>query len=96
MVEVLVGDQEADPVEGLGADLVVVQEAEDEAVDPECLQAYQEASRTEEHLQIAEHVLLNLQKDHMNNEHSLKMPDPGIFFSSIQSLGHSIPNKSLK
>lgn len=34
VVEVLVGDQEGGLVEGLGADLVVVQEAEDEAVDP--------------------------------------------------------------
>lgn len=45
----LVGDQEGGLVEGLGADQVEVQEAEDGAWDPSCLQAYQEASRTEEH-----------------------------------------------
>lgn len=46
----LVGGQEGGLVGGLGADLAEVQEAEDEASDPSCLQAYQEASGTEEHL----------------------------------------------
>lgn len=44
--------QEGGLVEGLGVDLVEVQEAEDEASDPSCHQAYPEASRTEEHLKI--------------------------------------------
>lgn len=50
----VVGDleavQEGGPVEGREVGLVEVQEAEDEALDPSCLQAYQEVSRTEEHL----------------------------------------------
>lgn len=53
----LAGGQEGDLVEGLGADLVEVQEAEDEALDPSYLQVYQEASRTEEHLKTTEHVI---------------------------------------
>lgn len=48
----LEGGQEEGLVEGLGVDLVEVQEAEDEALVPSCLQAYQEASRTEERLEI--------------------------------------------
>lgn len=46
--------QEGGLVEGLGVDLVEVQEAEDEASDPSCHQAYPEASRTEEHLKMTE------------------------------------------
>lgn len=49
------GGQEGGLVEGPGADLVEVQEAEDEELDPSCLRVYQEASRTEEHLKITEH-----------------------------------------
>lgn len=48
----LVGGQEGGLVEGLGGGQVEVQEAEDEASGPSCLQVYQEASRTEEHLKI--------------------------------------------
>lgn len=50
----LVGGREGDLVEGLGADLVEVQEAEDEALDPSCLQVYQEASRMEERLVVGQ------------------------------------------
>lgn len=46
----LVGGLEEGLVEDLGVYPVEVQEAEDEALDPSCLQAYQEASRMEEHL----------------------------------------------
>lgn len=42
--------QEGVLVEGQGADQAEVQEAEDEALDPLSPQAYQEASRMEEHL----------------------------------------------
>lgn len=50
----LVGGRAGVLVEGLGADPVEVQEAEDEALDPSCLQVYQEASRTEEHLVVGQ------------------------------------------
>lgn len=56
----LVGDQEVGLVEDLGADLVEVQEARDEASDPSCLQGYQEASRTEEHLKVTDHITRDL------------------------------------
>lgn len=46
----LVGDLEGGLAGVLGADPGEVQEAEDEALDPSCLQAYQEASGTVEHL----------------------------------------------
>lgn len=52
----LVGDLEGGLVEGLGADLVEVQVAEGEASDPSCLQAYREASGTEEHLVVGREV----------------------------------------
>lgn len=52
----LVGGREAGQVEGLGADLVEVQVEEAEALDLSCLQAYQEASGTEEHLVVGQEV----------------------------------------
>lgn len=50
----LVEGQEGGLAEGQGAGLVEVQEAEDEALDPSCLQVYQEALRTEEHLVVGQ------------------------------------------
>lgn len=47
----LVAGQEGVLEGGQGDDQVEVQEAEDEAWDPSNLQAYQEASGTEEHLE---------------------------------------------
>lgn len=52
----LVGGLEEGLVEDLGVYPVEVQEAEVEALDPSCLQAYQEASRMEEHLVVGREV----------------------------------------
>lgn len=50
VVEGLAGGQEGGLVEDQVVDLEEGQEAGDEALGPSCLQAYQEASRMEEHL----------------------------------------------
>lgn len=59
----LVGGLEEGLVEDLGVYPVEVQEAEDEALDPSCLQAYQEASRMEEHLVVGQEVGLRVDQE---------------------------------